>query len=209
MRAATRWLGGRAPRPADGRSSAGRGRRWSGTTKRRSPPATSTSSVAGPPVGGIMGGGGARSLNRPSRVRLGVPCTEFSIAKTTGVRKVARANDIVRRALDIVAYLRPKRWFLEPGRPHTAGTRNRTRARASSANRTLCPRMPVHLGTTPPFMRTADARCARSDQETDHLDQPRSLHRQHRDTSLFVIRSRIRSSRSDRCPFTCTRNRAG
>ena len=41
------------------------------------------------------------------------PCTEYSIAKTTGVRKIDEANKVVQRTLDIIDYFRPKFWFLE------------------------------------------------------------------------------------------------
>ena len=46
-------------------------------------------------------------------ISLGVPCTEFSAALTTRPRDLELANRIVRRALEIVEYLQPKRWFLE------------------------------------------------------------------------------------------------
>ena len=41
------------------------------------------------------------------------PCTEYSIAKSTGVRKIAEANQIVLRTLEIIDYLKPKHWVLE------------------------------------------------------------------------------------------------
>ena len=41
------------------------------------------------------------------------PCTEYSIAKSTGVRKIAEANQIVLRTLEIIEYLKPKHWVLE------------------------------------------------------------------------------------------------
>ena len=41
------------------------------------------------------------------------PCTEYSIAKTTGVRRLAEANQIVERTLEIIAYLNPTFWILE------------------------------------------------------------------------------------------------
>lgn len=42
------------------------------------------------------------------------PCTEFSVAKTTGPpRNLRLANAIVRRTLQIIRYLRPRHWFLE------------------------------------------------------------------------------------------------
>ena len=41
------------------------------------------------------------------------PCTEFSIAKTVGERNLPLANRIVRRTLNIIAYLKPKKWMIE------------------------------------------------------------------------------------------------
>ena len=41
------------------------------------------------------------------------PCTEYSSAKTVGVRRLAEANQIVQRTLEVIAYLRPAAWILE------------------------------------------------------------------------------------------------
>jgi site-specific DNA-cytosine methylase len=41
------------------------------------------------------------------------PCTEYSIAKTVGARRIDEANAIVRRALEIVRYFDPPYWALE------------------------------------------------------------------------------------------------
>ena len=41
------------------------------------------------------------------------PCTEYSIAKSTGVRKIEEANKIVQRTLDIIEYLNPKYYIIE------------------------------------------------------------------------------------------------
>ena len=41
------------------------------------------------------------------------PCTEYSRSKTVGVRKVAEANEVAQRTLDIIDYLRLVYWFLE------------------------------------------------------------------------------------------------
>ena len=41
------------------------------------------------------------------------PCTEYSKAKTTGVRKIEHANAIVLRTLEIIDYFKPEYWFLE------------------------------------------------------------------------------------------------
>ena len=41
------------------------------------------------------------------------PCIEYSIAKTTGVRKIEEANKIVLRTLEIIDYFKPMVWFIE------------------------------------------------------------------------------------------------
>ena len=41
------------------------------------------------------------------------PCTEYSRAKTTGVRDIAGANAIVEKTLDILEYFEPKYWIIE------------------------------------------------------------------------------------------------
>ena len=41
------------------------------------------------------------------------PCTEYSIAKQTGVRKLDKANKIVLRTLEIIDYFKPSVWFIE------------------------------------------------------------------------------------------------
>ena len=41
------------------------------------------------------------------------PCTEYSKAKITGVRKIDHANAIVLRTLEIIDYFNPEYWFLE------------------------------------------------------------------------------------------------
>ena len=41
------------------------------------------------------------------------PCIEYSIAKTTGVRKIDYANRIVKKTLEITNYFKPKYWFIE------------------------------------------------------------------------------------------------
>ena len=56
------------------------------------------------------------------------PCTEFSQAKTTGIRDLKKADELVRRTLEIVEYFQPTKWFLENprhgllrGRPYMEG----------------------------------------------------------------------------------------
>ena len=44
------------------------------------------------------------------------PCTEYSRAKTTGVRDIEGANKIVQQTLDILEYFEPKYWMLETRR---------------------------------------------------------------------------------------------
>ena len=41
------------------------------------------------------------------------PCTEYSIAKTVGVRNLEHANDIVQRTLEIIEYLDPIHFIIE------------------------------------------------------------------------------------------------
>lgn len=41
------------------------------------------------------------------------PCTEYSVAKTVGVRKLEEANAVVQRTLEILAYFDPPCWMLE------------------------------------------------------------------------------------------------
>ena len=41
------------------------------------------------------------------------PCTEYSRAKTTGVRKIEEANEIVKRTLEIIEYLEPEVLVIE------------------------------------------------------------------------------------------------
>ena len=41
------------------------------------------------------------------------PCTEYSIAKTTGPRKIAEANRVVRRTLEVIEYLDPQHYVIE------------------------------------------------------------------------------------------------
>ena len=41
------------------------------------------------------------------------PCTEYSRAKTTGVRDIEGANAIVQQTLDILEYYEPKYWIIE------------------------------------------------------------------------------------------------
>jgi len=41
------------------------------------------------------------------------PCTEYSIAKTIGIRDIEGANSIVQRTLDIIDYFQPRWWIIE------------------------------------------------------------------------------------------------
>ena len=41
------------------------------------------------------------------------PCTEYSIAKTIGIRKIEEANEIVKRVLDIISYFEPLYFMIE------------------------------------------------------------------------------------------------
>jgi len=41
------------------------------------------------------------------------PCTEYSRAKTCGVRDIEGSNLVVKRTLDIIEYFKPKYWIIE------------------------------------------------------------------------------------------------
>ena len=41
------------------------------------------------------------------------PCTEYSRAKTTGVRDIEGANEVVQRTISIINYFTPKYWMME------------------------------------------------------------------------------------------------
>ena len=41
------------------------------------------------------------------------PCIEYSIAKTTGVKKIIEANRIVKKTREIIDYFKPKYWTIE------------------------------------------------------------------------------------------------
>jgi len=51
------------------------------------------------------------------------PCTEYSKAKTQGVRNLPLADSIVQRTIEIIEYLKPDQWFLE--NPETGLLKNR------------------------------------------------------------------------------------
>ena len=46
-------------------------------------------------------------------IAAGVPCTEYSIALTTRPRNLEQADKIVAKTLEIIAYFRPKMWWIE------------------------------------------------------------------------------------------------
>eukprot|EP00873_Tetraselmis_striata_P036789 jgi/Tetstr1/457053/TSEL_043716.t1 len=41
------------------------------------------------------------------------PCTEYSMAKTRGVRKLELADSIAKKCLEIIEWYRPRYWFIE------------------------------------------------------------------------------------------------
>ena len=41
------------------------------------------------------------------------PCTEYSRAKTVGVRKIEESNEIVQRTFDIIDYFQPRFYIVE------------------------------------------------------------------------------------------------
>ncbi len=46
-------------------------------------------------------------------IAAGVPCTEYSIAKTTAPRNLDLADSLVRKTLEIIEYFQPKLWWIE------------------------------------------------------------------------------------------------
>ena len=50
------------------------------------------------------------------------PCTEYSVAKTVGIRKIEEANNIVLKTLEIIEYLNPKHFIIE--NPQTGQLKN-------------------------------------------------------------------------------------
>jgi hypothetical protein len=50
---------------------------------------------------------------KPDHVHASPPCTEYSIAKTTGLRDLELADRIARKTLDIIADLRPRTFTIE------------------------------------------------------------------------------------------------
>lgn len=51
------------------------------------------------------------------------PCTEYSKAKTVGVRNLEFADSIVKRTIEIIDYFRPTKWFIE--NPQTGKLKDR------------------------------------------------------------------------------------
>jgi len=41
------------------------------------------------------------------------PCTEYSRAKTIGIRDIEGSNEVVKRTLEIIEYFKPKYWIIE------------------------------------------------------------------------------------------------
>ena len=41
------------------------------------------------------------------------PCTEYSVAKTVGLRKLDEANAVVQRTIEIIRYFNPTYWMME------------------------------------------------------------------------------------------------
>ena len=54
-------------------------------------------------------------------IAAGVPCTEYSQAKTVGVRDLETADAIVQRVLKIIHYFQPKAWWIENPRTSMLG----------------------------------------------------------------------------------------
>jgi hypothetical protein len=54
----------------------------------------------------------------------GVPCTEFSIALTTRPRNLEKGDSLAKKALEIVEFLQPQKWWLENPRYGYLGKRD-------------------------------------------------------------------------------------
>ncbi|KAK3236638.1 hypothetical protein CYMTET_53226 [Cymbomonas tetramitiformis] len=96
------------------------------------------------------------------------PCTEYSQAKTVGIRDLRAADRRVRRTLEIIRYLRPEAYFIEnpKGRePHGLHTRRCMRNLPAPHLVTYCKygtdyRKPTHIWTNVPLrtpLRVCDA----------------------------------------------------
>ena len=57
-------------------------------------------------------------------IAAGVPCAEYSLAKSTAPREFFKADALVVRVLDIVSYFSPKIWWIE--NPRTVLLKSRT-----------------------------------------------------------------------------------
>ena len=42
-----------------------------------------------------------------------VPCTEYSMALTTRPRDLQKADAVVERTLEVIQFLKPRKWFIE------------------------------------------------------------------------------------------------
>ena len=56
-------------------------------------------------------------------VAAGVPCQEYSVAKTVGQRNLKLADRIVKKTLEIIFYLNPNHWWIENPRTGWLKTR--------------------------------------------------------------------------------------
>ena len=57
-----------------------------------------------------------REAYRPGHfdlVAASVPCNEYSQAKKVGIRKMEEADEVVRKTLEIIDYLKPNKWWIE------------------------------------------------------------------------------------------------
>ena len=57
-------------------------------------------------------------------VAASVPCNEYSQAKKVGVRKMDEADEVVRKTLEIIEYLKPEKWWIENPKNGYLKTRN-------------------------------------------------------------------------------------
>lgn len=41
------------------------------------------------------------------------PCTEYSFAKTVGIRNIKKSNELVKNTFNYIHYMKPRQWFVE------------------------------------------------------------------------------------------------
>jgi site-specific DNA-cytosine methylase len=64
------------------------------------------------------------------------PCTEYSLAKSTGVRDFKTADAIVKKCLEIIGALKPRKWYME--NPSTGHLHKRAFMRSQEGFKNKC-----------------------------------------------------------------------